>query len=185
MPYRRIWHNLRCMKIRLLLNVIGRQVQGASKIDGRMMRQVSEIPEGTLFTFVVEPNVVQLSLYKHANRIERLSLDDYERLMKSDAPPSNVTVCRMRSFNEFTVLSHGHESIPQCIANQRVFLEGPANITLRFIQLISVSLLYLYPRIVAMRTVKRYQIPVKSCGRRLYMYAALPFQKRGSIHGVD
>jgi len=164
---------------RLSLALVGRGIQSACRIDPRLIRETNEFPEGALVSFIIEPDGLQLCMRKYGNRFEHVSTAIHRTSLQGQTSFTGIITFRMRSFNEFKDLMCGRLSIPQAIAEGRIITEGPAALACRFLRIVNATLIYLYPRWVATRLVKRYQRPTRFLTKRIRLFALLPFQKQG------
>ena len=152
---------LRQLYLSMLFFVTGRAVQAASGIDPDIREEVSRLPDECTLKLTVWPKGPGFSLRKTEAGTLRLlgRQEDSETHMHLEiqAPALGFTLA---AFRESTALA---------ASKGRISASGDLALACSLVRILSRTEIYLLPRSVAMRAVKRYESPPKKHRRRLHV----------------
>jgi hypothetical protein len=157
--------------------LLGRGMQAACRIDPTLSQEASDLPAGTTITLVVGEQGPAMVMYKGATHLMYLG-DGSSKKFYPAGLPSTATI-RIRSLREARLIFQLAESPVAAIAKGRVSIEGAVSIACRFLRILNLTEIYLLPRTMACRMVKRYQAPPHLTRRKFAVGVAMLFEKRG------
>ncbi len=162
---------------RCSLAILGRGMQAACRIDPTLRKEVNSIPAGTTITLMLGENGPAMVMYKGTSRLMYLGSGSSGKSTPAGWP--STTTIRIRSLWEARLLYKFRESPVESLAKGRISIEGVVSLACRFIRILNLTEIYLLPRTLAYRMVKRYQAPPHLCRRKIAVYAGMLFDKRG------
>lgn len=168
---------LQYVPTRCYLMLLGRGMQAACRIDPTLSQEASDIPVGTIIALVVGEKGPAMFMYKGANHLLYIG-DGSSKKFNPAGLPSTATI-RIRSLREARLIFKFAESPVAAIAKGRVSIEGAVSLACRFLRILNLTEIYLLPRAMACRMVKRYQAPPHLNRRKFAVGAAMLFDKRG------
>ena len=168
---------IQLLHARCSLAILGRGMQAACRIDPTLRKEANDIPAGTTITLVIGEDGPAMVMYKGTSQLMYLG----GGLSGKSTPvgwPSTATI-RLRSLREARLLYKFRESPVEAITKGRISIEGVVSLACRFIRILNLTEIYLLPRALAYRMVKRYQGPPHLIRRKIAVYAGMLFDKRG------
>jgi len=134
--------------IKIVLFILGRALQCASRIDRRVKAEIADWPEGFAIMFMVLPNGPWMGLVKDGGgrlRYRGRSLAEDE---------ADLIFFFKNVESAFLVLT-AQLSTPQANAEHRVSVKGEIGKAMTLLRCLNVVQTYLYPKIIAKLAVKR------------------------------
>lgn len=168
---------IQLLPARCSLALLGRGMQAACRIDPSLRQEASDIPAGTIITLAVGEKGPTMVIYKGATRLMYLG-DGSSKKFAPAGLPSTATI-RIRSLREARLLFQFAESPVAAIAKGRISIEGAVSLACRFLRILNLTGIYLLPRSLACRMVRRYQAPPHLTRRKFAIGAGILFDKRG------
>jgi len=141
-------------------------MQAACRIDPTLHKEANDIPTGTAITLAIGEHGPTMVMYKGATQL--MYLGDGSSKKFTPAGLQSTATLRVRSLREAQLLFKFRESI-----------EGAVSLACRFIRILNLTEIYLLPRSLACRMVKRYQGPPHLTRRKFAVAAGMLFDKRG------
>ncbi len=156
----------------MLFLITGRAVQAASGIDPDIRREVSRLPEDCTLKLTVWPKGPGFTLRKTEAGTLRLlppqETSDADMHMEIQAPALGFTLFTFR------------ESSAAAASKGRITASGELALACSLVRILNRTEIYLLPRRIALRAVKRYESPPKKHRRRLHvLFRTLIFKPPG------
>ncbi len=142
---------------------LGKAVQACAAVDPSVREEFSRLPEGFTFILSVWPNGPGMTIAKQ--------LDGRVRYLGSGSPDGEahlrmVIASPALAMSLFTF----RESTALAAARERLFVHGSLSDACAMVRVLDLAEIYLLPRFIAVRAVKRYQSPSHRRRRRAAIY---------------
>ena len=134
--------------VQMMLGIVGRAMQAASRIDETMQREVSALPEGFRFELRVMPSGPGMCL-------ERVGRDELVFLDDEHAREGDLTISFKHLAHAFLLLSF-QESTSQAFARGRMTVHGDVGKAIRIVRCLNHLESLILPKAIAQLAVKRY-----------------------------
>ncbi len=135
--------------IAVMLFIVGRAIQAASKIDKTIKKEFEDLPEGFTFSLGVLPNGPFMIVGKDKNgRAKYMGWDPKGKKLDLRMGIKNTEA----AFLVFTF----QESTAVAFAHDRFIVEGDLSIALTIVRVLDLVETYLLPKIITRLAVKRY-----------------------------
>jgi hypothetical protein len=175
-PYR----FMKLLQTKITLALWGKFVQGACRVDPTLKREVDDIPLGTSIIVAIGDRGPTMVVHKDSDSLRYLGDGTSKKFLPMDI--SAAVYIRVRSFNELRIILTSRESINIAIIRGRVSLEGSVSLACRFLRILQLVEIYLLPKRLAFRAVKRYQAPPHLALRRMVICSSMLFLRKGVKH---
>ncbi len=150
--------------IKTLLWVVGRGIQAVSKVDKSVQEELKDLPNGTKFSIEVMPNGAKFIVEKTPNnRLKFLGLKKGE---------ADFTV-KFKNIETAMLVLTFREATSRALANDRFVPDGPLSLACLFVRILNLTEIYLLPKFIAKKAVKRYKSPKFKHIRRVRIYTRL------------
>jgi len=175
-PYR--FMNL--LQTKITLGLWGKFIQGACRVDPTLKKEVDDIPLGTSIIVAIGDRGPTMVVHKDSDTLRYIGDGSSKKSLPMDI--SAAVYIRARSFNELRLILRSRESINVAIVRGRVSLEGSVSLACRYLRILQLTEIYLLPKRLAFRAVKRYQPPPHLFFRRMAICSSMFFLRKGVKH---
>ncbi len=154
--------------IRIAFFILGRSIQSASHFDKIIQTELNEWPDSFLLVYKVFPNGPELALCKKNNLLKRCK--------HTERDPDMLIYIKNVEY-AFKLMTSQKGSV-QAFIEHGAFLKGDVTIALSLIRILNRIQVYLYPRFLVKRLVKRVpkiNMSSRYIGRLRLIFLGIPF----------
>jgi hypothetical protein len=149
--------------LRILLWFVGRAFQAASRVDKTIQSELEKLPEDFSAAFTIDPFGPAMYLKKRDNKSLK-----FTGMKKTDFDPQ-LTI-RVKNVEAAMLLFTFQESTVTSESNNRLIADGPIPLSCAFVRIMNIVEIFLLPKIIAKRAVKRYESPKNKIVNRVRIY---------------
>jgi hypothetical protein len=133
------------MIIKIVFFILGRSIQSASRFDKAIQSELEEWPESYVLAYKVFPTGPEMILHKQNNMLKRCK--------QTEGDP-NMSIY-IKNLEYAVKLMTAQKGSVEAFIERGAFLKGDVTIALSLIRILNRIQVYLYPRFLVKRLVKR------------------------------
>ena len=162
---------LKRMYLSILLFVVGRALQTAYRIDETIRKEIDSLGEDFAVALKIKEQGPSFFVKKEITKKGKIQFKYKGKLKKESKTPSIIV--NLKNIEAAFLLFTFRESTCQAEANSRIIVDGSLEDTLCFVRVLSRLEIFLLPRFIAKKAVKRYESPEKKWKKRFQIYSGL------------
>lgn len=168
---------LQVIYVHLMIWLIGRLLEAASKTDKIIQQEITELPDAFAFSMGVLPHGPEFTVQKQAAGTLYCK-------RRNDSIKPDLVISFKHVKHAFLILSF-QESTALSFANDRMVLDGEINLGMIVVRCLDRMECLVLPRFIAVRAVKRYP-PIRlvdklSLATKIYARVLLGLFRRGHV----
>lgn len=155
--------------VSVMLRFVGRALQAVSKIDPEVRKEIAGLPENCLIGMAVypfgEPGYKAPAMFVRKTETGRFRFEG----MKAPAQKPDLLITFKNIDTAMLVLTF-REKTTEAQAYARFTADGPLAIACTFVRILNKTEIYLLPKAIAVRAVRRYDKPARKHLNRIRLY---------------
>jgi hypothetical protein len=168
---------LQVIYVNIMIWLIGRLLEAASKVDKKIQEEIKELPEAFAFSMGILPDGPDFAVQKQTDGTL------YCR-RKKDKISTDLVISFKHVKHAFLIFSF-QESTARSFANDRMLLDGEINLGMIVVRCLDRMECLVLPRFVAVRAVKRYPsislLEKLGLATKIYLQLLVGFFRRSHV----